>query len=1254
MPVAARVLKLCSVGHVELEAGNHAAARIAYSDALLLLPKPTPTRASVLLNRATCLQHLGSAALALADATAIISQATADPNSVSEYTWVAARCLKRTIDGQVEPVPTSDEASLRLTVPVDYAVYQLLNKGTTAGFAPAATKPKPSKKTGGKPPQPLKQQETPATPQPKPGGKGSEDPPSESSGKPRSDPTTAADSAGYSFEAGELPLDAINRLMNAGRLEEAIELCDQLNEDVIYNSVAATASADTPGSSMDTVSTAAVVQVLVAKGSAEAYSGRYELSLKVFDRVLRVVDISHAVVERLEGPLDSLGSNTSSNMFDRTRPEDSASPRAGDSAEGADRGERGPPSPGTALQGMLSTSASLKSRTSASGSDASTVSVLARQVMAGAGGPKKDRVKEEADATKWQYIRVDVQRRRAQVLNHMDRLDDLTLALRDAWQCLDRLDLLVMRDDALKKNLMLKKDVSSELTAAFAALKMRQKSRTWAAIAVRTAERLANRSPPATGGGHTKADARQLSTCLKALGTAQVAVGDCWEAIGSFTRAIDQLWLAFADSADGRVSPSVPMSTSWHAFYEALALACEDAANDFASDNRTSSSCSYSDSNASLPPNASLRKKKQAHRIAHLTPQQLVQLKSGLSDMLTLRAQAYREVGRAKEALLDVNGSITLWKAPSQRYYLRGYIHYLTGDMAACIADNRVCLQSDAQCNDAYLLIAAAQHNAGDFVSSINTYAKALKVACKRMEKHQTGSDQGSCSGTSSNDTAHEKETHDTLWQNDVFAVLLMIQALWLQHHADTMAWKGFSFDQAYTPAFKEALAKRDLTAFGKSPVNVAQTVKYVKGAMAAADYRVDEDPSSSIDSAFGRESSDFGRGGKPKDSGRFDAFFRTFYAFSWPFSERPPGSAKLPLSAKDPGVKALVLAADKLGEHVQYYCDGFFRNSRHHRAAGYAMLEVSEFIRGLLGGTSPSVGSKSNGLTCPWKALFSSAVKWRQVVDQRDTVYWIDGLSEESLREGFGVQTPMIIGEQKVVKYHQYHDRCLALLKEAVVDQCILTDEQHEAVIAASTAVGVWNAVGRDVFGIMHCDEILEGTRLTAHKTPSGEVVLAIRTAGTLQRCAAYSGVLQGAVDKYLNLLREHFVRMNHDAANSKRIQITHPDTRLLTAILRIFYYWANFQALTRGSSFVGLTVLQGLLLPLGSLVRIPTGVQLDWEAILTPTAHAFVSKQLSWMQDGFEEVTRKLQTTSLPSLSANVRSVGDAILLLKGFELN
>lgn len=50
---------------------------------------------------------------------------------------------------------------------------------------------------------------------------------------------------------------------------------------------------------------------------------------------------------------------------------------------------------------------------------------------------------------------------------------------------------------------------------------------------------------------------------------------------------------------------------------------------------------------------------------------------------------------------------------------------------------------------------------------------------------------------------------------------------------------------------------------------------------------------------------------------------------------------------------------------------------------------------------------------------VYDVAVRWRQMSEPFDPVFYIDGLSRAAFEEGFGLQTPMVSGQNLVVRYY-------------------------------------------------------------------------------------------------------------------------------------------------------------------------------------------------------------------------------------------
>lgn len=139
--------------------------------------------------------------------------------------------------------------------------------------------------------------------------------------------------------------------------------------------------------------------------------------------------------------------------------------------------------------------------------------------------------------------------------------------------------------------------------------------------------------------------------------------------------------------------------------------------------------------------------------------------------------------------------------------------------------------------------------------------------------------------------------------------------------------------------------------------------------------------------------------------------------------------------------VGGVVCAARPIGPGIQLRCPGFLTNARQHRMFGLASLELAQLVRrhwcslksGGLGEMVPDAGSSawrppsSEGDVARrrvvgvhpvgYRDVFDIAVRWRQLSEPNDPVWWIDRLTPEAFTEGFGLQTPMVNGQLKVIK---------------------------------------------------------------------------------------------------------------------------------------------------------------------------------------------------------------------------------------------
>ena len=124
---------------------------------------------------------------------------------------------------------------------------------------------------------------------------------------------------------------------------------------------------------------------------------------------------------------------------------------------------------------------------------------------------------------------------------------------------------------------------------------------------------------------------------------------------------------------------------------------------------------------------------------------------------------------------------------------------------------------------------------------------------------------------------------------------------------------------------------------------------------------------------------------------------------------------------------------------------------------------------------------------------MMNVLVKWRQISEPNDSVWWIDKLTKASLKEGFGLQTPILSGELKVFRYGPYYNKAFGVLKRYMVNQCRLNKRAAAVVKGARTLEEMWNLVAEDFWVIVPCiseltGENMEGTRLTLQVSGSNE----------------------------------------------------------------------------------------------------------------------------------------------------------------------
>uniref|UniRef100_A0A6B2KYK7 Uncharacterized protein n=1 Tax=Arcella intermedia TaxID=1963864 RepID=A0A6B2KYK7_9EUKA len=357
------------------------------------------------------------------------------------------------------------------------------------------------------------------------------------------------------------------------------------------------------------------------------------------------------------------------------------------------------------------------------------------------------------------------------------------------------------------------------------------------------------------------------------------------------------------------------------------------------------------------------------------------------------------------------------------------------------------------------------------------------------------------------------------------------------------------------------------------------------------------------------------------------DAQFKEFWAKrnNWrllkSYKKQPPLSTSIPdvetrvepYTTNSPKER-LLRFSEYYGNMLHTDSQGYVKNIRQLRMAGLATIQVAQVLRDFWFKNNDNI--EPNLSTHPkarqsgkinWRFPFDLVVRWRQISEPNDPVWWVDLLTPEQFKEGFGSHTPMIIGQLHVVRYSPMVKVAFPLMKEGMLTQLNLSEEKQKIVQKATTLTELYNVVGKDFYIATPCESflypstILEGTRITLQKSEPEGFEFSIRTAGTPARWEQYDAEMTSIWNKLTEAVREKPLDMD----------------KVSNLILTFEFFWYNYMPLSRGSAAAGLIVMISMFLAIGIKIdtSIPKDFLLDWEGILRPKAADFIKVVSAWL---------------------------------------
>jgi hypothetical protein len=281
------------------------------------------------------------------------------------------------------------------------------------------------------------------------------------------------------------------------------------------------------------------------------------------------------------------------------------------------------------------------------------------------------------------------------------------------------------------------------------------------------------------------------------------------------------------------------------------------------------------------------------------------------------------------------------------------------------------------------------------------------------------------------------------------------------------------------------------------------------------------------------------------------------------------------------------------------------------------------------------------------WRDVLDIGVRWRQLAEPSDPVWWTDRMAELMQPGADVVSTPLLTGAKKVGRYYPYFNDSFALFKKTMRHcygvskgsaECIRLSEIQKRTVDGATDLGqlyaVSGAKGEEIYIIANCTSTVSADRAypctklaLAPSNSKGEGwefrVSAIYSTSVYE---LYYADMDISFQRYLNKLVEIRSTENIEVRN----QLTE---RIVDDVLDFLYSWIHCSPLTRGSASLASTSGVAMLLAAGVCLdgKFPANKQLDWEILMSTSPRDFKARVRPW----FDSMKRHPLAAGCPELT-------------------
>ena len=172
----------------------------------------------------------------------------------------------------------------------------------------------------------------------------------------------------------------------------------------------------------------------------------------------------------------------------------------------------------------------------------------------------------------------------------------------------------------------------------------------------------------------------------------------------------------------------------------------------------------------------------------------------------------------------------------------------------------------------------------------------------------------------------------------------------------------------------------------------------------------------------------------------------------------------KLVVNTQLPEIQQTLQVADRVGRLIQLRSPGFLSNARQHRQFGLTVIHMVQVLRQRWDvegvkeeedveeeeGATREQEVREEGEEREYRGWMNIAVRYRQLSEPNDPVWWVDKLPRRAFTEGFGLQTPLFSGQMAVPRYFPYFARtvqaCVRAARHRHGVQLNLAEEEGES----------------------------------------------------------------------------------------------------------------------------------------------------------------------------------------------------------------